>query len=38
MLRGGDEVAAGLTHVRTTLMWSPESQPAALDLALFEKR
>jgi predicted methyltransferase len=30
--------AAGLTHVRTTPNWSPDSQPAMLFLALFRKQ
>ena len=29
--------AAGLTHVRTTPNWSPESQPPMLFLTLFRK-
>lgn len=31
------EVGAALTHLRTMLMWAPNSQPASLYLALFRK-
>jgi precorrin-6B methylase 2 len=31
------EVGAALTHVQTTLDWSPESQPSSLYLVLFRK-
>jgi predicted methyltransferase len=31
------EVGAALTHVRTTLAWSPDSEPASLFLVLFRK-
>lgn len=31
------EVGAGLTHVRTVLNWSPNSEPAGLFLVLFRK-
>lgn len=31
------EAGAALTHVRTVVMWSPESQPASLFLSLFRK-
>jgi predicted methyltransferase len=31
------EVGAALTHVRTVMDWSPESQPASLFLVLFRK-